>query len=187
MATPLVLARAARPSGHPFPRGVQVDTLQIELENVIWDVAKKRPTVRCPSPDEWRKMGARWAAQTRGGLAPTVTLSPAICANAWWLSTHFESPVWGDRSREELAFTVGVIGHEAVHVWGTADEATAECYGMQWIPEVAEFLNRTKREGRYLADLYWKKIYTQEKPPYRSPRCRNGGPMDGRRTTNDWP
>jgi hypothetical protein len=74
-----------------------------------------------------------------------------------------------------------------VHVHGWSDDTHAECYGVQVIPEVAEWLGRTPAEGRYLADLYWLRLYSNDPPPYWSPDCRNGGPLDIRPHSDIWP
>jgi hypothetical protein len=83
--------------------------------------------------------------------------------------------------------SVETLAHESVHVTGNLSEALAECWGMQTIPTAALELGRTREEGRYLAELYWRRWYRFRHRPYWSSECRNGGALDLHPDTDSWP
>jgi hypothetical protein len=87
------------------------------------------------------------------------------------------------------------LAHESVHAGGVVGgtlpsglavgdplaEAKAECFGMQWIPYVAERLGDTADDAQAIAAYAWDAIYPRERtaaPPYWSADCRSWGPLD---------
>ncbi len=98
-------------------------------------------------------------------------------------------PVRSDEWPGALAFSVGTLAHEAQHLRGILNEAKAECFGMQSMTRVAELLGRSRDEGRYLAALYWRYDYNDERrdPAYFSDQCRNGGRLDLNPGAGEWP
>jgi hypothetical protein len=159
--------------------------------------------VRCWSVEDWQKREAEWGNWHGRSLGPwgaytapwgpelprasRIHLSPSICATLARLA-YDPVPAHQDPWPEVLAFSVAALAHEAQHVSGELDEATAECHGMQSINEATQALGRTISEGRYLASLYWKTTYQAHgDSAYRSEECRNGGRLDLNPESDRWP
>lgn len=168
------------------------------LAHVVSVLSRRGAVVLCWSHEDWRKQAAQrarryhtttlgpWAAFTSFSPYLAVELSPEICIELSRLVT-LRKPVWEDGSRDALALSVGALAHESVHVTGNLSEALAECWGMQTIPTAAVELGRTSEEGRYLAELYWRRWYRFRHRPYWSSECHNGGALDIHPDTDTWP
>ncbi len=106
----------------------------------------------------------------------------------------------------QLAEALLTVAHEAIHLSGVVggrlsngvlagvqdSEAKATCFGMQWIPYVAEQLGDTHDDAIAIAQFYWEMIYPQiqtgRNPQYWSASCVAGGAMDVRPAgTTHWP
>ncbi len=103
------------------------------------------------------------------------------------------------------AFAILTLAHEAVHLGGIVGgtlangqqvgdpqaEAKADCYGMQWMPYVAEQLGDSAGDAQAIAEYFYDKIYPiveTNDPSYWSPECRPGGALDIRPPgTTAWP
>jgi hypothetical protein len=159
--------------------------------------------VRCWSVADWQKREAEWGnwrghplGQWGGYTAPwgpeipnasRIHLSPSVCAGLARLA-YGHTPVREDPWPAALAWSVAALAHESQHVRGIANEAQAECYGVQAIQRTTEALGRTAAEGRYLASLYWRNGYLrQSDSEYRSGDCRDGGALDLHSETHVWP
>lgn len=88
------------------------------------------------------------------------------------------------------------LAHEAIHLGGMVgmrfsngvvagdsdSEAKANCYGMQWMPFVAQQLGAAPDDAQAIAGFYWDVIYPGYKlsaySNYWSADCRPGGAMD---------
>jgi hypothetical protein len=161
------------------------------LAHVVAVLAGIGADVRCWSTADWRRQataGLRqpWRANTVGTPLLTVNLSPALCAELTRL-TRLRLPVWRDEFPDALAFAVGTLAHESMHVSGIPDEAKAECEGMQTIAKAAVLLGRPPAEARYLAVLYARHWYPWWPSRYRSPECHDGGRLDLHPNTTVWP
>jgi hypothetical protein len=114
-----------------------------------------------------------------------IHLSPDVC----------EALSLIDRPRErldsddvvELAFGLGTLAHEAEHSAGRFNEAVAECYAMQKVRRTARALGATERLAAELARTYLRELYPFGLRTYRTPRCRDGGPLDLRPKSAVWP
>lgn len=88
------------------------------------------------------------------------------------------------------AFALSVLAHEAFHLRGIRDEATTECYAMQWTPRVAERFGATPDDARaltlYLNDFVYP-ARQRSTPEYWSPECRSGGALDLSPGDGIWP
>jgi hypothetical protein len=110
---------------------------------------------------------------------------------------------WSDYENDAIAILT--LAHESVHLGGTVGgmlanglavgdqhaEAKADCYGMQWMPYVAEQLGDTADDAHAIARYFWDKIYPLSLPAhaqYWSADCRPGGALDERPSgTAAWP
>jgi hypothetical protein len=90
------------------------------------------------------------------------------------------------------------LAHEALHLGGLVgtrfsngvvagdpdSEAKANCFGMQWMPWIAEQLGASPDDAQAIASFYWDVIYPEYKNStysrYWSAECRPGGSMDQR-------
>lgn len=105
---------------------------------------------------------------------------------------------------ESYAFALQTLAHEAVHLGGMVggtlrngvasghpdSEARADCYGMQWLPYVAQQLGAAPDDAQAIARYYATVTYPrrqQQSPAYWSAECRDGGALDLRPDTNVWP
>jgi hypothetical protein len=91
----------------------------------------------------------------------------------------------------QVAMALETISHESYHLLGYADEATAECYGLQSLWYSAVRLGASPQLGETLASLYANQMYptrrTSEHPEYWSAECRDGGKLDLRPKSTAWP
>jgi hypothetical protein len=103
------------------------------------------------------------------------------------------------------AMAILTLAHESIHLSGIVGgtlpggqqvgdpqaEAKADCFGMQWMPYVAEQLGDTPDDAQAIAEYFYDKIYPlveQNDPSYWSPDCRPGGALDIRPAgTTAWP
>lgn len=103
------------------------------------------------------------------------------------------------------AVAILTLAHESIHLGGIVGgtlsnglavgdpqaEAKADCFGMQWMPYVAEQLGDTPDDAQAIARYFWDKIYPlslPSHPEYWSADCRPGGALDTRPPgTTAWP
>ena len=183
---PLPRTAAPSPSSHIDPR----------LSGVAATLAGREVEVRCWSVGDWRRIDGERAEidddPTSGGLRSAFTsydrkrinLGTLVCAD---LAHSLQGVYSGYESWSDLSWAVKLLGHEAMHVHGIGDEATAECYAMQLIPRTARLLGLSNEEGRYLADFFWDEWYPVLDSGYRSTECRNDGELDRNPETDLWP
>jgi hypothetical protein len=126
-------------------------------------------------------------------------------------TTHLESSVCGDlsayaktRKRADFACIYGaercsekveravtavlVLSHEAQHLRGIRDEATAQCYAIQRMPLAAERLGSPPAEARAIAVHFLEVDQPLVPSEYALPaECRDGGGLDLDPDSPDWP
>jgi hypothetical protein len=88
-------------------------------------------------------------------------------------------------SRDQVV-AVHVLTHEAMHLSGRLDEATAECAAIQRDAHTARLLGAPAGAAAALADAYWRGIYPLMPDAYRSTDCRPGGSLDERLDDAPW-
>ena len=78
------------------------------------------------------------------------------------------------------------LAHESMHLRGWADEAVAQCYGIQEVAYTVEQLGGTVAEGKGVASFM---LAVQGGMPeeYQSGECRPGGQLDLHPETDDFP
>jgi hypothetical protein len=79
---------------------------------------------------------------------------------------------------EERLLGIETVAHEAQHLKGIGDEATAECYGLQHHAVVSQRFGATAAQARTMALDYFTLVYPSLDAEYRSPECRDGGALD---------
>jgi hypothetical protein len=159
-------------------------------------VAEKDVEVRCWSERDWRRLMVEEDAYTRGKVNRSVlgfasaggsrlSLAPSTCRDLGRLAYAGERPTAGNR-RLMLALAVVTLAHESVHLAGVADEPTAECHGIQLSDRAARALGAKPAFAQELKDAYWDH-YGEIPTVYRSRECRDGGKLDLRASTSEFP
>jgi hypothetical protein len=183
---PLPTIGAPSPESHIDPR----------LSHVASVLAGRGVEVRCWSVGDWVQLDANRRRlmhdERRTGLRSGFTsfdrkridLGTAACADLAHIA--YEPLDRPHESWDDLAWAVNLLGHESTHARGTHDERRAECEGMQAIPRTSRLLGLNATEGRYLALLYWSRLYPLM-GDYRSAECRDGGGLDIHPETDVWP
>ena len=133
-------------------------------------------------------------AQTR--VSTPAAQVPAPCSSA---SAAFWTAYSG------YAIAILTLAHESIHLGGVVGgqlpggllvgdqqaEAKADCYGMQWMPYVAEQLGDNPADAQAIATYFWTTIYPLNKAAhaaYWSAECRAGGTLDQRASADiAWP
>ena len=115
------------------------------------------------------------------------------------------SSFWSDYER--YAAAIVTLAHESIHAGGVVGgllsngvsvgdpqaEAKAECYGMQWMPFVAEHLGDSPDDAQAIATYFWDAVYPSERtsayPAYWTPDCHPLGALDIHvpGATSTWP
>jgi hypothetical protein len=162
------------------------------LSAVASGLAGKPLTVRCWPASSWTQAVKRAVAPSAGiparsvlGFAAvggsSVDLAPAICARLRALASGAAPP---DRLFSAAALVT--LAHEAWHTRGIESEAVAECLAVQTARDVARRFAVAAAYAREAVHLYWGR-YDEERPAYRTSRCRDGGPLDLRPASSLWP
>jgi hypothetical protein len=179
-------------------RGGLTQTSRVEprLSRAAGAVAGKKVEVRCWSKRDWRKLMVEERAYTQGKVNESVlgfasaggarlSLSPTICRDLARLAYERERPAAAE-PLHALALAVATLAHESVHVSGIADEAAAECHGVQLTERAARALGVGRVLARRLKAAYWARF--DEIPPlYRSAECRDGGELDLDASSSEFP
>lgn len=94
-------------------------------------------------------------------------------------------------ARDDAAFSVTVLAHEAVHLRGVHDEAETECFAIQEGVALGQRLGLDRETARALMRSQLDRDRSDEsvaRLDYRLPSgCRNGGPLDLRRNDPRFP
>ena len=89
---------------------------------------------------------------------------------------------------QSLAWAIGTLSHESVHLRGILDEALTECYAMQHLAYAAQQLGATPQQARNLALLHWETSPPKKPDQYQvPPGCEDGGKLDARPSDPVWP
>jgi hypothetical protein len=90
------------------------------------------------------------------------------------------------RKADSTSEALMTLAHESMHLRGWADEATAQCYGIQEVAYTVEQLGGTAAEGQAVASFM---LAVQGGMPeeYQSGECRAGGQLDLHPDTQAFP
>lgn len=106
---------------------------------------------------------------------PVMTVREEFCEDLAGLDLEANSD---DITYNEL-FSVYIVQHEAEHINGTRDEAAADCYAVQKMPETLTSIGVSEDYASAATDYLAR--YLEEAPmpaEYRSPECSPGGELD---------
>jgi hypothetical protein len=93
------------------------------------------------------------------------------------------------RVNRAVAWAFKNLTHEAIHVAGVDDEAATECYAIQLMAQTIDNLGLGRAYGQRVARLSWSR-YPRMKligRRYWTASCHDGGPLDLRPATSQWP
>jgi len=201
-----VVLVAFKPPDRALPAGAGADVRSgrdLYLGHVASAVTGSTAEVWCWSRADWEEKTARltreYYARGQVGRSPygpwsafatprrnEIHLSPQVCAELRDLADSRVS-VADARWPDAWAWAVAALAHEAYHVAGVSDEATAECYGMQSITRTARQLGRSAADGRELTVRYLKRWRPGLPSAYRSSECRSNGRLDLDPGRASWP
>ncbi len=120
--------------------------------------------------------------------------APAPCYPPAGRVQALEATFWIDY--DAYATAILTLAHESIHLGGVVNlrlssgtivgdplaEAKAQCYGMQWMPYVAEQLGDTPDDAQAVATYYWDRDYPRyqqfDRGEYWSAECKPGGALD---------
>lgn len=167
--------------------------IEPRLSAAALELTGRATEVRCWSDEDWRAVASAGSPydDADGGAAEIagfasddarVHLSPSVCGDLVDL-------VYGDEgdADENVAFAVAVLAHEARHRMGEQREDQTECWAVQNVERTAVLLGVDAELAQSLAELYWEELYPEEEPPYWSDECRDGGALDLRPDSSEWP
>jgi hypothetical protein len=138
--------------------------------------------VACWSADDWPAVLDSIGEETQPGLVLRgfwlraqprwIHLSPSVCTN---LQALFDSRI----PNSPRAGAATTVIHETVHAYGISNEAQANCYAVQLVPEFARQLRLLPARAAYLAQLAYRRTRALAPRGYwDSARCRDGGQWD---------
>jgi hypothetical protein len=91
------------------------------------------------------------------------------------------------RADERQLNALNTLAHEAWHLAGVMSESETQCRSIQTIAHVAGRLGADPLVAQQLAVRFEREIYPRLRADYRTPDCRDGGPLDLRPTDPVWP
>ena len=87
-----------------------------------------------------------------------------------------------------LAEALVVLTHQAEHLKApSASEVDVECYAVQHVRPLIQATGWGEGFATEIALHAWELSYTQLPQQFRTPGCRNGGPLDRNLRSNAWP
>jgi hypothetical protein len=176
-------------------------SLQNRLAPVASEIAGRQVEVRCPGVFGRLLAPGDTAAgvvsvDAEGRVSDHTDLRTATCK-------ELDALVDGGRERQlacaerssscgddvqTLAWAIGTVAHESVHLRGILDEALTECYAMQYLAVAAQRLGATPQQARNLALLHWETSPGKKPDQYQVPAgCEDGGRFDARPADPVWP
>lgn len=167
----------------PSPRS-RVD---VELSRLATSRLRRKAEIRCWSAVDWSRLST---AMDVGAFAGTggfrAHLSASDCNRILRFARAPRLPD-GGLARLRMAYALTAFTHEVEHLSGNLDEGVTECYAIQQTRGLARRLGAPKAVAAALVSTYWERVYPFEPPEYQSAECRDGGQLDLRPATSEWP
>jgi hypothetical protein len=167
---------------------------QDTLAAVASDLAGRRVAVRCPgflaSLVRVRTEGGYVKFHADGSPYDYTELSPETCKALRHLDRFdFSCIAGGDCTFKQFknAWAAKTLAHESFHLRGFQNEAITECYALQNTAFVAERLGVNEETAQELQKWVYHDGYPNEPEEYRHADCYDGGRLDLRPRSTDWP
>ena len=156
-----------------------------------------RPDVFCWQPAGWAPFFEQYAIVRGGeetslkGIADSarnrLDLDPGVCAALRWYLRRMR-PTSLSYENFEMAEGLMVLTHQAEHIKApTASEAEVECDAVQHVRPLVRANGWGAKYASELALQAWELSYQRLPPDFRSPACRDGGPLDRNPRSSSWP
>jgi hypothetical protein len=156
-----------------------------------------RPKVFCWHPEAWAPFSQHYELLRGGeevslkGIADTarnrIDLDPVVCATLGRYLRRIR-PSALSYQNFELAEALVVLTHQAERLKApSASEADVECYAVQHVRPLVQATGWGPDFATEIALHAWEISYKQLPPQFRTPACRNGGPLDRNPSSNAWP
>ena len=156
-----------------------------------------KPDVYCWQPAGWALLSEQYAIVRGGeetslkGIADNardrVDLDPAVCTALRFYLRRMR-PTSLSYENFEMADALMVVTHQAEHLKApTASEAEVECYAVQQVRPLVRAAGWDAEYANEMALQAWELSYQQLPPAFRSPACRDGGPLDRNPRSSAWP
>lgn len=168
-----------------------------DLSKIAASSVGVRPDVYCWQPAGWAPFSEQYTIVRAGeetslmGIADDagnrIDLDPGACASLRWYLRRMR-PASLSYENFELAQALMVLTHQAEHInTPTASEAEVECYAVQHVRPLVRAAGWDAKYATKLAQQAWELSYQQLPPVFRSPACRDGGPLDRNPRSSAWP
>jgi hypothetical protein len=113
-----------------------------------------------------------------------INLSPDVCKVLDRVRYHHQRP----SITPAVVFGLITFTHETIHTMGITNEATTQCYAMQYVWRAARLLGAGAPYGQRIAEAAWRLYNPQVLPAaYLSRECHDGGKLDIYPDTHVWP
>ncbi len=167
---------------------------QNRLAVIASELAGRKVGVHCPgflaTLVDVRTEGGRVQFDGSGHPADHTDLSPSTCKALRHLDrVDFTCIDRGDcgYSQFNAGWAAHTLAHESFHLRGFQSEAITECYALQNTALVAERLGVPAEQAQKLQTWVYLRGYPNEPDEYRTSDCRDGGPLDLRPQSNEFP
>lgn len=168
-----------------------------DLSEIASSSVGARPDVYCWQPAGWAPFFEQYAIVRGGeetslkGIADSarnrIDLDPGVCVALRWYLRRMR-PASLSYENFEMAEGLMVLTHQAEHIKApTASEAEVECYAVQHVRPLVRAAGWGAKYASELALQAWELSYRQLPPQFRSPACRDGGPLDRNPRSSAWP
>jgi hypothetical protein len=168
-----------------------------DLSKIVSSSVGVQPEVYCWSPEAWASFNEHYAIVRGGeeislkGVADharnRIDLAPGVCGS---LDRYLRRvrPAALTYQNFELAEALVVLTHQAEHLKApSASEAEVECHAVQHVRPLVRAAGWGPEFATEIALHAWELSYLRLPPGFRTPACRNGGPLDRNPSSNAWP
>jgi len=168
-----------------------------DLSDIAGSSVGVRPDVYCWQPAGWAPFSEQYAIVRGGeetflkGIADAarnrIDLDPGVCAA---LGSYLRRlrPTSLSYENFEMAEALTVLTHQAEHLKApSASEAEVECYAVQHVRPLIRAAGWDAEYATEMALQAWELSYQRLPPAFRTPACRDGGPLDRHPRSSAWP
>ena len=168
-----------------------------DISDIAGSSVGVKPDVYCWQPAGWAPLSEQYAIVRGGeetslkGIADNasnrIDLDPAVCTALRFYLRRMR-PNSLSYENFEMADALMVVTHQAEHLKApTASEAEVECDAVQHVRPLVRAAGWDAKYATEMARQAWELSYQQLPPAFRSPACRDGGPLDRNPRSSAWP
>ena len=168
-----------------------------DFSEIAGSIAGREAEVRCWRQERWAPFVQHYATLRAdeeirlSGIADTarnrIDLDPTVCATLHRYVRRIR-PIPLSEENLFLAEALVVLAHQAEHLESpSTPEPEVECYAVQHVRPLVAATGWGSDWTTEIALHAWDLAYTQLPPHYRTPDCRNDGPLDQNPSSDAWP